>query len=107
MKRTSTGHVPHARQARHALSRTSRLTAQRTGVSRSFALTVGAFLIHEMGEPMKAITVIESDDGAVTGVGSDVNEDTTGAVELRHRGIEVIATPTRWVIGKEDHGSYS
>jgi hypothetical protein len=53
---------------------------------------------------MTAITVIESDDGAVTVVGSGVNEDNAQAVDMLHRGIEAIASPLRWVIGEECHG---
>ena len=41
---------------------------------------------------MKAITIIESDDGSLTGSGSGLSEDVDAGVELLHRGIEALVT---------------
>lgn len=55
---------------------------------------------------MKAITVIESEDGRLVVTGSGIGGGQGDAIDLLHRGIESLASPLRWVIGKEDHAEH-
>lgn len=53
---------------------------------------------------MKAITVIEHDDGFTSVAFSGLDDDPSGAVEMLHRGLAKLASlpPTIWLKGASD-----
>lgn len=48
---------------------------------------------------MKAITVIERDDGGITIAVTGIETGTDEGIRLLHSGIEAMASPLRWVLG--------